>query len=389
MKIRILVLYPYGQGYYPQHEVFGLLNGSDITFVSPSREFEKTARTSGMQFLVARYVSLPAHFSVGVVEHAAISDLDQLIDSVDPDVVVTYELGSAVSYQISRRRPKGRFRQIVLCDATSSAAKSASNWFPTTALFAAVTKRTLDMAIAHTQASSRAIRSAGVHHDRIRTIPPGIFIPDSRPWSPRSPSTPFHVVYLGALRENKGVRQLIRAVKELGRAGISLRLTVAGGGPLLNYLRSNEFGGLVRCVGRISEDEKNTLLSQADLFVYPSIDVRAGPFYRWQEQTAISAIEAMQRGIPTIGSDSGALPEILGRTDAIVQQGSIASLARVMRRAILDADWRIALSRDQFEHARSDYNIYDSARTMEKILSEVVTRNVGPPDRGRPHHDLH
>ena len=92
---------------------------------------------------------------------------------------------------------------------------------------------------------------------------------------------------------------------------------------------------------------------------------------RWEEQSAIAAIEAMQHGLPAVGSDSGALPEILGCPRAVNPQGSSRALARCFRLALESPDWLERLSAFQRRRARLLYDINSAAKSFSNVMDSL------------------
>lgn len=183
----------------------------------------------------------------------------------------------------------------------------------------------------------------------------------------------FRVLFLGALRRNKGVRTLIRAFEQIRRTDRRIRLLVAGSGPLEPEVAvaANRVPG-IRVLGRVNAADKWSVFRGSDLYVLPSEDDRILGLSRWEEQTAISAIEAMQCGVPAVGSDSGALPDIIGLQEAIFQQGSVSALRNMLEKARDDPRWRTSLGSEQTQRARSEFDIRVAGRILSGTLDGLL-----------------
>ena len=93
---------------------------------------------------------------------------------------------------------------------------------------------------------------------------------------------------------------------------------------------------------------------------YHQIDVLAVPSLtrpNWKEQFGRVLVEAMASGVPVIGSDSGAIPDIIGDAGLIVPEGDVSALADGLCRLQREDDLRARLMKagrarviDHFTH---------------------------------------
>lgn len=310
---------------------------------------------------------------IGELEHATFPDVLDVLDQVRPAVVITFEAFSAMSFQVSLIRRRRRFHHVVLCDSTSPPSRSLWRYAPTTCFFSSEVLRSADLFVSHTMRSTAALQFLHVPDSRVHTIPAGI------PCNVEKTATDivlpgFRLLYIGALRRNKGLRTLVSAFIEVRRQIPDAELWVGGAGPLAAEMAAaaSRTPG-IRYLGWVPDLEKERLYSEASLFVMPSEDDRVLGLIRWQEQTAISAIEAMGSGLPVVGSDSGALPEIIGRSEAVFQQGSAHDLAKLVERAGSDTSWLTELRRAQQERVRRMFDIEISQKSLEKIFDTLLT----------------
>jgi glycosyltransferase involved in cell wall biosynthesis len=131
--------------------------------------------------------------------------------------------------------------------------------------------------------------------------------------------------FLGRVVPEKGIEVLLDACRALPDGG--WRLKVAGRAPSgLDPFVERAKGLPVDFLGFADPDE---FLSGIDVLVVPSI---------WAEPFGLTIFEAYRAGIPVIGSDSGAVGEIVGRVDRnwVVRSSDPAALAGRMR-VVLEA----------------------------------------------------
>jgi glycogen synthase len=116
------------------------------------------------------------------------------------------------------------------------------------------------------------------------------------------------VLYLGRLAAMKGVDTFLRAAARVAATKPDVTFVVAGEGPefgrLLMLAAHLDLSDHVLFLGKVTEEERSTLLASASVFVLPSV---VEPF-------GIAAAEAMAAGIPAIVSKTSGIAEI---TDSV------------------------------------------------------------------------
>lgn len=154
----------------------------------------------------------------------------------------------------------------------------------------------------HFVAPSRFLRNKMRDHDivapdRITTVPNFVYPGDFRP----ARGAGEHLVYVGRLREMKGVRTLVHASASLPE----VPLLIVGTGPDREALeRGVDQEGLshVRFVGFKDGEELHDLIRRSIAVVVPS---------ELYENCPMVVLEAMALGRPVIGSEIGGIPELV------------------------------------------------------------------------------
>lgn len=121
-----------------------------------------------------------------------------------------------------------------------------------------------------------------------------------------------YVLYFGRYSEEKGIRTLIQAAKDLPE----VQFVFAGSGPMLEQIKGIEN---IREVGFKSGAELEMLIREARFTVYPS---------ECNENCPFSVMESQMYGTPVIGADIGGIPELIevGRTGELFESGNILEL---------------------------------------------------------------
>ncbi len=117
----------------------------------------------------------------------------------------------------------------------------------------------------------------------------------------------FRIGYLGRLTEDKGIEILLNACDKLKEKGFKYKLIVGGKGPLESKLRQRTD---VEFLGLIPHNEAHRFYQKIDCFILPSQTLP-----HWKEQFGRVITESFATGRPLIGSDSGSIPEVLGKLE--------------------------------------------------------------------------
>lgn len=138
-----------------------------------------------------------------------------------------------------------------------------------------------------------------------------------------------HVLYLGRLTVEKGVRLLMAAWDGLAAAGgLGLPLVLAGTGPLQEEVARWSHGRPdVRYLGLLSQAECRNLTARSAAVVAPST---------WPETFGLVVVEAMAAGVPAVAAAHGAFVELVedGVTGLLHRPGDGSSLAERLRDAV-------------------------------------------------------
>jgi len=162
----------------------------------------------------------------------------------------------------------------------------------------------------------------------VRVIPSGVDVPAEVGPADEPP----HVLYVGRLSEEKGIR-------ELAEAAAGLPLVVVGDGPLRDLVPA--------AVGFVPHDELGPFYERAAVVCVPSR----------REGYGVTAREAMAYGRAVVTTGVGGLADAIddGVTGLVVPPGDVAALRAALERLLGDPVLRERLGAAAREKARATY----------------------------------
>lgn len=178
------------------------------------------------------------------------------------------------------------------------------------------------------------------------------------------------IVYAGQLKSmglSKGIPELLGALRILQERGLDFRAVIAGGPEAEKIRFSNalhdELRPLVTFTGHISHLKIPTLLSAADLLVYPA-PASTHPFYT-RDTSPLKLFEYMAAGRPIVAADLPPLHDAVDETMVtFCAPGDKDSLARAILDVLDDEDGSARKAR----LARSHVEKFTWEKRMERIL---------------------
>ena len=170
--------------------------------------------------------------------------------------------------------------------------------------------------------------------------------------------------YLGALSEEKGIEDLIRAFVDMPNRR-SAKLIIAGRGreDYVRHLQSIANGAPVTFMGFTPPEE---VYGVADAVILPS---------RWREPQSLILIEAAAYGVPIIATNLGGTPEIVEdmKTGWCYDPSVAGSLAGVMEKALKIGHGNWWAERDKlFPGIRGFTGTAEASRYYERLNALLV-----------------
>ena len=217
---------------------------------------------------------------------------------------------------------------------------------------------------AATDAEKKHLVKLGFVENKIKVLSLGFGLPKIT----RSPSKNHKILFLGRLTVTKNIDLLVEAVSLCKQQNFELILAGPDFGMLKTLKTLVKKLGIedrVTFTGRVSESEKLQLLSEATIFVHPSLE----------DIFSLSLLEAVGVGIPSIAFGIEANPEIFDNNCGLIVKGYDAnSLAHSIDYLLNNDAQRNIISKNAIRLIPQKYNWDNTVMNLEKYYIESKKR---------------
>ena len=365
--IKVLFVYPLEQRWYSYFDLEFSSDDSIKYYITGSEQLNE----QGTKMQVVGALHKVKHSWGKIMKiFGTLSGLEKVIKDLSPNIVMTKELFSPTTYQVSKL--SGTFKHIVILDETVSPEKSLYNKFPVSRYFFEFSRRKVRYLIFISNKSMNSFLPYTPSVKKAIVVYP-FAVEVENVDSEKKKSGRFVFLFIGNIDRNKGIKTLINSIPILSSTTKKeFVVKIAGTGKLLGFVKNSarKIKNL-EYLGHISETVKEELLTSSDVFIYPSEDVKFFGIWRWEEQGALSAIEAMAHGLAVIGTDSGSLPEIIRDPRVIVNQKNSFLLATKMKMLMDDESLRREISKNNLIWTRNNSKELSNNNKVGKFIKEV------------------
>ncbi|WP_133366378.1 glycosyltransferase family 4 protein [Qipengyuania sediminis] len=210
------------------------------------------------------------------------------------------------------------------------------------------------------------LTEAGAKAEQIAVVPNWLGAPAHAPDVRTFPADrPLHLLFAGWMTVEKGVPELIAAARSLVREGTAIRLTLAGGGSLLEDARAAaaepDLAGRLTVTGWLGREDLAAEMGRADLFILPS----------HAEGFPNVVMEALAEGLPIIATPVGAIPDSVadGVNGRLVPVRNAEAIAGAVRSYVADPHALERHSRAALATAAARHDRDTNCRALLEALS--------------------
>lgn len=190
----------------------------------------------------------------------------------------------------------------------------------------------------------------------------------------------FVVGFVGRFVEEKGLLTLLDAMAELREK--SWKLLLLGRGPLESLLldRASEYGIKERLIllESVPHDRVAKYINLMSVLVLPSqttYQFKTLTAVGWKEQFGHVLIEAMACKVPVIGSDSGEIPHVIGKTGLVFPEGNVSALKKCLLQLMEEPELKNNLADLGYDRVIENYTNQALAKQLLQFYQQIISNS--------------
>jgi glycosyltransferase involved in cell wall biosynthesis len=262
------------------------------------------------------YLGAPERWTTGLNWFRTIKD----VHPAAVDCVLSLELHSPSSVQANRLAKRLGVPHVVTVAEVMDPCPLAQ--LPPWRQFRKFVSRAADAVVCSVPMGRQAAIAMGCDPAKCVVIAPGVDATRFTPKKGGRVSDPV-LMFVGELRPDKGILDIIAAAKQARAAIPDLRLVIIGDGPLRDtVIEEAQKATFIEYRGKVPRHELPHLFQEARGFI-----IAPKTRWLWAEQFGFASVEAMACGLPVVITDSGAVPEVIPDWNPICRQGDVHALA--------------------------------------------------------------
>ena len=176
------------------------------------------------------------------------------------------------------------------------------------------------------------------------------------------------LIFVGWLEKEKGILEILSAIKNLNKKGICFFIKFIGDGNLRieieKFIIDNNLQDRISILGWIDSKEIMEHMKSSDIFILPS----------WQEGMPNALIEALACSLPSIVTSVGAIPDYLKNLESslLIPPKNVAELEAAIEELINNHSLRKKLSKNGHLVAKSVFLTRRSLQYFSKTIMDLI-----------------
>jgi glycosyltransferase involved in cell wall biosynthesis len=218
----------------------------------------------------------------------------------------------------------------------------------------------------------------GIPPEKLQVISMGVDLKHRFTPDPAIERSAGELLFVGRLVEVKGLEILLKAMPKVLAKNPTIRLTVAGAGPLEAELRELarrlDISDKVDFIGIVTQSRLPELYRRAALAVFPFVETKSGI----QEGFGLVVVEAMGCGCPVIAGDLPAIHDSITHEESglLVSPGNSDVFADTILRALNDPDLCFRLAREARKRVLEQFDWEVIAKKYAGLYNKVIEQGM-------------
>ena len=198
--------------------------------------------------------------------------------------------------------------------------------------------------------------------------------PESIEFIPRKKIEFINILCVGSLIELKGFHIVIKACKKLEKQNIKFNCKIVGEGPersnLENLRHKYGLNDMIQLPGAMSIDGLIAEYRKASIFIMPSISSKTG-----RDGLPTVIIEAMFSGLPVIGTNHAAIPEIIKQkqTGILVKPNNPTSIFNAINLLFNNNELYSNISMNAYKKINNERNLRNNCMLFSGVINELIS----------------
>lgn len=194
------------------------------------------------------------------------------------------------------------------------------------------------------------------------------FIPQQNVSQSYMESGNIKILFGATLVERKGCKYVLEAFKKISASFENVKLVIAGGGPLLQSLKSmsDEFNlsEKVEFLGVVSHERMLDEMQKCNIFILPS----------WDEAFGVVYLEAMSFAKPVIGTIEEGVSDIIqnGKNGFLVRPRNTDDIVDVFKKLVDDEKMRVRIGKAGYDTIQ-DMTWENNAKKYIELYDKVIS----------------
>lgn len=201
-----------------------------------------------------------------------------------------------------------------------------------------------------------------IDREKIEVLYNGVAVPKSNRYQPESRN----IIFMGVLKKEKGIYDLIKAIKYIDKeldediifkfCGVDLE------GDTKEVISDFGLENRIKLLGWVSGEEKEKIMEDAMISILPS----------YFEALSMTVIEAMAYGVPVITTNVSTMNELLDSTNQLIIPGDVEQLAKKILELVISKDKRKEISENQYHRCNCFFSIEKNITNTLKIYENLM-----------------